>query len=208
MDVRDAEESEKMQNSRMSGFPSIVSRTSLEACASAIISASWLDALMAIGTLCSNRTLPAWMPVTAQPTALSVLDPSVNTHSVLRPSWVVSHTLWFAVYDMRSSLGHGFGSMLSLVAKGSDESWRWCGAFCEWNGSARSVWELNVETIHASGEGDFPSVLCAGGCLKGMCLGGMTRCSKGVEVGRFVMGRCLVISDDMGSHGIRRAADL
>ena len=50
--VRDVEESEKMQNSHMSGFPSIVSCTSMEACASAIISALWLDALMAIGTLC------------------------------------------------------------------------------------------------------------------------------------------------------------
>ena len=98
--------------------------------------------------------------------------------------------------------------MVSLVAKGSDESWRWCGAFCEWNGSTRSVWELNVETMRASGDGDLPSVLCAGGRRKGMCLGGMTRCSKGVEVGRYEAGSRLVISDDMGSRGIRRAVDL
>jgi len=40
MDVSAEVESEKIRNSRMGGFPSIVSQTSLEACESAIISAS------------------------------------------------------------------------------------------------------------------------------------------------------------------------
>ena len=80
-------ESEKMRNSLMSGFPSMVSRISLEACDCAIISALCELALSAKGTLWVKRTRPAWMPVMAQPAALSVLDPSVKTQSVCRPSW-------------------------------------------------------------------------------------------------------------------------
>jgi len=40
MDVSAEVESEKIRSSHMEGFPSIVSQTSLEACESAIISAS------------------------------------------------------------------------------------------------------------------------------------------------------------------------
>ena len=67
MEVRAEVESEKMRNSLMIGFPSMVSRISLEACARAIISASWADALMANRSLNENKVTPAWMPVTAQP---------------------------------------------------------------------------------------------------------------------------------------------
>jgi len=97
IDVSAAAESEKMWNFLMSGFPSIVSRTSLEACASAIISASWEEAFLARGTWCENTLQPAWMPVMAQPAALSVFDPSVNMQRVLRPSLVESQIHWLAV---------------------------------------------------------------------------------------------------------------
>jgi len=84
IEVSEAVESEKTRNSLMCGFPSIVSRTSLEVCARAIISVSWLDALLARGTLCWKMTRPMWMPVMAQPAALSVFNPSVKMASVER----------------------------------------------------------------------------------------------------------------------------
>ena len=86
-------ESEKMQNSLMSGFPSMVSRISLEACECTIILASCELALSAKGTLWAKRTRPVWMPVMAQPVALSVLDLSVKTMSVWHPSLELSQIL-------------------------------------------------------------------------------------------------------------------
>ena len=107
--VSAAVESEKMWNSLMSGVPSIVSRTSLDACDNAIISASWFPALFAKGTLCLNRILPAWMPVTAQPAARSVFDPSVTTTKVLCPCLVLSHTRCCAMSDLLSDFGQASG---------------------------------------------------------------------------------------------------
>ena len=59
IDFSAAVESEKIRNSVMSGFPSIISRMSLEACVNAIISASWLPARLARGTLCWKTVWPA-----------------------------------------------------------------------------------------------------------------------------------------------------
>ena len=92
IDMSDVVESEKIWNSRMSSVPSMVLVISLDMCERAIISALWLEALLARGTLWENMTWPAWMPVTAQPVALSVFDPLVKTQRVLRLVLVVSHT--------------------------------------------------------------------------------------------------------------------
>ena len=63
MDISAVVESEKMRNSCMSGSQSIISWTSLEACANAIISASWLLALFARGTLNLNsKGCRVWQP--------------------------------------------------------------------------------------------------------------------------------------------------
>ena len=113
-------ESEKMRNSLMSGFPSMVSRISLEACDCAIISASCELALSAKGTLWVKRMRPAWMPVMAQPAALSVLELSVKTHSVCHPSFELSQICCWAMRDFLSALGQAFGLMESLPAKGRD----------------------------------------------------------------------------------------
>ena len=97
MEVSAAVESENTRNFLIDGVPSMVSRASLDACASAIISVSWLDAFFAKGIRCVNRVRPAWMPVTAQPAALPVFDPSVNMHRVFLPSLVLSQIRWLAV---------------------------------------------------------------------------------------------------------------
>ena len=113
-------ESEKMQNSLMSGFPSMVSRISLEACECAIISASCELALFAKGTWWVKKTWTVWMPVMAQPAALSVLEPSVKTLSVWCPSLELSQICCWAIRDFLSALGQASGSMDSLPAKGRD----------------------------------------------------------------------------------------
>ena len=46
------------------------------------------------------------------------------------------------------------------------------------------------------------------GLRKGMCLGGMMRWVSVSPGGRWLIGRRLVISEEIGSRGIRRAADL
>jgi len=67
MDVSAAVESEKILNSHKSGFPSIISHMSIEACINAIISALWLPAFLARGTLYVKTVQPAWMPVVLPP---------------------------------------------------------------------------------------------------------------------------------------------
>ena len=123
IDVSAAVESENILNSVMSGSPSIISRMSLEACVNAIISASWLPALLASGTLWVKTVRPAWMPVTAQPAALGVLEPSVMTTRVRRPSRVVIQILCSAMSDILSFLPHACGLIFRRPRKGRDESW-------------------------------------------------------------------------------------
>ena len=73
-----------------------------------------------------------------------------------------------------------------------------------WNGSALSVWLLKVVTILDSGD----RISFFLGLGKGMCLGGMIPSRRDRSLGRYVTGSRLVISDEIGSLGIRRAADL
>ena len=115
-------ESKKRWNSLMSDFPSMVLSTSLEACPIAIISASWFDARLANRTLREKTTWPAWMPMTAQPTALSVFEPLVKMFRVLRPSLVVSQMRWLAIRFFQSSLGQADRLMNNLPANGREES--------------------------------------------------------------------------------------
>jgi hypothetical protein len=61
MDVSAAVKSENMWNSCISGSPSIVLQTSLEACDNAAISASWLHALFARGSIKTCEVSSEWV---------------------------------------------------------------------------------------------------------------------------------------------------
>ena len=86
-----------------------------------------------------KATRPVWMPMTAQPVALSVFKPSVKTVKVLRPSLEDSQILWLAVYDFLSSLGHTAGSMKRQPTTGNKDNFIPNRAFCEWKGLLRSM---------------------------------------------------------------------
>jgi len=64
------------------------------------------------------------MPVTAQPAALSVFEPSVKTQRVSLPTLEFSHRRWLLTKDFLFGFGHASGLMNSLPANGSDESLR------------------------------------------------------------------------------------
>ena len=102
-----------------------VSWISLEACDSAIISASCELALVVKGSLRVKRTRPAWMPVMAQPAALSVFDPSVKMQRVCHPSLEPSQMRCWAIRDFLSGLEQASELMNSLPAKGRDMRTGW-----------------------------------------------------------------------------------
>ena len=86
---------------------------------------------MAKRNLNENKVTPAWMPVTAQPAALLVLDPSVKTQRALRPFLEESQMRWSVIRLLRSALLQAMGSMESRPAKGWEESWSVEGALSE-----------------------------------------------------------------------------
>jgi len=122
-------ESEKMRNSLMEGFPSIVSQTSLEAWERAIISASWLEAFLANGILWVKILRPAWMPVMAQPAALFAFEPSVKTQRVSLPTLEFSQSRCSLTRVFCLGLGQASGLMNKRPANGSEDSFREYGAF-------------------------------------------------------------------------------
>jgi len=137
-------------------------------------------ARLARGTLCWKTVWPAWMPVTAQPAALFVFDPSVTTTRVSRPCRVLIQIRCSATKDFRAFLPHACGSIFSLPRNGGEESWKWWGVFWEWKGSALSVLESTVAAIRVRGE-ETSFVLGLG---KGMCLGGRIPLRKVMSLGR------------------------
>ena len=177
-------ESEKTRNSLMSGFPSMVLWISLEACDSAIISVSCELALVAKGTLWVKRTRPAWMPVMAQPAALSVFDPSMKMQRACHPSLEPSQMRCWAIRDFLSGLEQASELMKSLPAKGRDVRHGWWGVFCEWKGSALSVCLLNVAAIWLSGKKLLFDMRSSLGLGKGICLGGIIRCLSRIPHGK------------------------